>query len=112
MSVLSDKFTRMFGSIELPPPEAIGGLDDFGLLDTMELATTLETVAIDVQIAVIRELCRRQGHPAAGTGPPPPRSYVHTAAPPPTQSAKAAEASSLTQAEQVNWIATASRVCA
>ena len=81
MSVLSDKFTRMFGSIELPPPEAIGGLDDFGLLDTMELATTLETVAIDVQIAVIRELCRRQGRPAAGTGPPPPRPRAVTSTP-------------------------------
>jgi hypothetical protein len=43
----------MFDSIELPPPEAIADLDDFGLLDTMELATTLETVAIDVQVAVI-----------------------------------------------------------
>jgi hypothetical protein len=61
----------MFESIELPPPEAIADLDDFGLLDTMELATTLETVAIDVQVAVIRELCRRQVRPAAGTGPMP-----------------------------------------
>jgi hypothetical protein len=43
----------MFDSIELPPPEAIADLDDFGLLDAMELATTLETVAIDVQVAVI-----------------------------------------------------------
>jgi len=81
MSALSDMFARMFESIELPPPEAIAGLDDFGLLDTMELATTLETVAIDVQIAVIEELCRRQVRQAAGTGPPPQRPRAVTSTP-------------------------------
>ena len=50
----------MFESFELPPPEAVAGLDDLGLLDTMELATVLETMAVDVQVAVIREICRRQ----------------------------------------------------
>ncbi|MFL6084674.1 MAG: hypothetical protein ACJ74F_16060 [Mycobacterium sp.] len=63
----------MFESYELPPPEAVADLDDLGLLDTMELATALETVAIDVQVAVKRELCMRQVRAAAMTRPTPPR---------------------------------------
>lgn len=64
-------FELMFESYELPPPEAVADLDDLGLLDTMELATALETVAIDVQVAVMRELCRRQVRAAAMTRPTP-----------------------------------------
>jgi hypothetical protein len=68
----------MFESYELPPPEAVAGLDDLGLLDTMELATVLETMAVDVQAAVIREICRRQVHETAGTRPTPPRPRALT----------------------------------
>jgi hypothetical protein len=68
----------MFDSFELPPPEAVAGLDDLGLLDTMELATVLETMAVDVQAAVIREICRRQVRGTAGTGPTPPRARALT----------------------------------
>jgi len=62
----------MFESYELPPPEAVAGLDDVGLLDTMELATVLETIAVDVQVAVIREICRRRIGPTARSRPTPP----------------------------------------
>ena len=63
----------MFDS-SLPPPEAVAGLDEVGLLATMELATAPETIAVDVQIAVVREMCRRQSRATAGTRPtPPPR---------------------------------------
>jgi hypothetical protein len=58
----------------LPPLEAVAGLDDIGLIDTMELATVLETLAVDVQVAVIQEICRRQVRGAAGTRPTPPRA--------------------------------------
>jgi hypothetical protein len=68
----------MFDSFELPPPEAVAGLDDLGLLDTMELATVLETMAVDVQAAVIREICRRQVRGTAGTRPTPPRARALT----------------------------------
>jgi hypothetical protein len=68
----------MFDSFELPPPEAVAGLDDTGLLDTMELATVLETIAIDVQLAVIREICRREVRGTAGTRPAPPRARALT----------------------------------
>jgi len=64
----------MFDSFELPPPQAVASLDDMGLLDTMELATVLETIAVDVQVAVIQEICRRQVRGAARTRPTPPRA--------------------------------------
>jgi hypothetical protein len=73
MSVESGSFEHMFDSYELPPPEAVASLDDLGLLDTMEVATVVETLAVDVQAAVIREICRRQVRAAAGTRPTPPR---------------------------------------
>jgi len=63
----------MFDTFELPPPEAVASLDDLGLLDTMELATMLESVAVDVQVAVMRELCRRRVREAAVTRPTSPR---------------------------------------
>jgi hypothetical protein len=74
LSALSDTFESMFESFQLPPPEAVAGLDDLGLLDTMELATVLETMAVDVQVAVIREICSRQVRRSAGTRPTPPRT--------------------------------------
>jgi hypothetical protein len=74
LSALRDTFASMFDSFELPPPEAVAGLDDIGLIDTMELATVLETLAVDVQIAVIQEICRRRVRGAAGTRPTPPRA--------------------------------------
>jgi hypothetical protein len=78
MSVRRDIVARMFESYELPPPEAVGGLDDRGLLGTMELATVLETLAVDVQAAVILELCRRQVRTTAATCPTPPRPRALT----------------------------------
>jgi hypothetical protein len=78
MSALGDTFERMFDSFELPPPEAVAGLDDMGLLDTMELATVLETIAVDVQLAVIEEICMRQVRGTAGTRPKPRRARALT----------------------------------
>jgi hypothetical protein len=78
LSALSDTFGFMFESIELPPPEAVAGLDEHGLLATMELATVLETMAVDVQVAVIREICRRQMRTTAGTRPTPPHQRALT----------------------------------
>ncbi len=74
LSALSDMFVRMFESYELLLPEAVAGLDELGLLNTMELATVLETMAVDVQVAVIQEICRRQVRGAARTRPTPPRA--------------------------------------
>jgi hypothetical protein len=74
LSPLRDTFEYMFDSFELPPPQAVAGLDDIGLMDTMELATVLETMAVDVQVAVIQEICRRQVRGAGGTRPTPPRA--------------------------------------
>jgi hypothetical protein len=71
-------FARMFDSFELLPPGAVAGLDDTGLLDTMELATVLETIAVDVQVAVMREMFRRQVRGTAGTRPTPPRTRALT----------------------------------
>ena len=95
----------MFDSFELPPPQAVTGLDDIGLIDTMELATVLETMAVDVQVAVIQEICRRQIRGAGWDAPDAAtcaRAVVviaFVAPPTTTQGAKAAAASSLTQAE-------------
>jgi hypothetical protein len=69
LSALRDTFASMFDSFELSVPAAVAGLDDIGLIDTMELATVLETLAVDVQIAVIREICRRQVRGATGRTP-------------------------------------------
>ncbi|HEX2285524.1 MAG TPA: hypothetical protein VHI10_12010 [Mycobacterium sp.] len=52
----------MFESFELPPPEAVADLDDLGLLDTMALATMVETAAFEVRTAVISEIYTRQLH--------------------------------------------------
>jgi hypothetical protein len=71
-------FARMFESYELPPLEAVAGLDELVLLNTMELATVLETMAVDVQVAVMRELCRRRVRTSAGTHPTPPHQRALT----------------------------------
>jgi hypothetical protein len=67
-------FARMFDTYELPPPEAVAGLDDLGLLDTMEVATVVETLAVDVQAAVFREIYRRQLRGTTDTRQAAPRS--------------------------------------
>jgi hypothetical protein len=68
----------MFESIELPFPEDVAGLDDVGLLDAMAVATVVETAAIDVRIAAIHEIYRRNMSSTAGTGakPTPPHAAV------------------------------------
>jgi hypothetical protein len=73
LSALSDSLEPMFDSFELPPPEAVAGMDDLGLLDAMEVAAVLETLAVDVQVAVFKEICRRRVRGTAGTHPAPPR---------------------------------------
>jgi hypothetical protein len=50
----------MFESFELPTPEAVADLDDLGLLDTMALATMVETAAFEVRTAAIQEIYTRQ----------------------------------------------------
>ena len=61
----------MFESVELPSPDVIADLDDLELLDAMAVATVVETAAIDVRIAVIEEIYRRQMRATAGTRPQP-----------------------------------------
>jgi hypothetical protein len=41
LSALSDIFEPMFDSFELPPPEAVAGLDELGLLDTKVASPSL-----------------------------------------------------------------------
>jgi hypothetical protein len=57
---VADRVALMFESFELPPPEAVADLDDLGLLDTMALATMVETAAFEVRTAVISEIYTRQ----------------------------------------------------
>jgi hypothetical protein len=63
----------MFESIELPNADVVADLDDVGLLDAMALATVVETAAIDVRVAAIREIYQRGLGAIAGTRPKPPR---------------------------------------
>jgi hypothetical protein len=81
VSVESGNFERMFDSYELPSPAAVASLDDLGLLDTMEVATFVETLAVDVQAAVIREICKRQVRGTAATHPTPPRPRAIASSP-------------------------------
>jgi hypothetical protein len=71
MSALRDMFATMFESFELPTPEAVASLDDVGLLDTMALATVVETAAFEVRSAAIHEIYVRQMR--AATRPTPSR---------------------------------------
>jgi hypothetical protein len=63
----------MFETIELPEAGSVADLDDLGLLDAMALATVVETAAIDVRIAAIREIYRRGLGSVASTRPNPTR---------------------------------------
>jgi len=71
MSGLAVIVANMFETIELPGPETVPDLDDLGLLDAMALATVVETAAIDVRVAAIREIYRRGLRAATGSAPKP-----------------------------------------
>ena len=79
MSVSRSSIASMFETIELPDADVVADLDDLGLLDAMALATVVETAAIDVRVAAIREIYRRGLGSIAGPRPNPPR--LHAARP-------------------------------
>lgn len=60
MSALGYMIEIMFDSIELPTPEMVASLDDVDLLDTMAVATVVETAAFEVRTAVLQEMYTRQ----------------------------------------------------
>ena len=71
MSVVASTVARMFETVELPGPETVPDLDDLGLLDAMAVATLIETAAVDVRVAAIREIYRRGLRATAGPAPKP-----------------------------------------
>ena len=81
MSVNAARVAIMFETIELPGPETVRDLDDLGLLDAMALATVVETAAIDVRLAAIREIYRRGLGVAAGSAPAPSRPSASLGSP-------------------------------
>jgi hypothetical protein len=81
MSVRHISVAGMFETIELPLPDAVINLDDLGLLDAMALATLVETAAIDVRVAAVREIYRRGLGSAAGSAPTPTGPRAASASP-------------------------------
>jgi hypothetical protein len=61
----------MFEAIELPAPETLASLDDLGLVDAVDTATLVESLAMEVRVAAIQEMYTRQLEAVAGTGPTP-----------------------------------------
>jgi hypothetical protein len=68
----------MFESIELPAPATLAALDDLGLVDAVDTATLVESLAMEVRVAAIEEMYARQLGAVAGTGsaPPPPHAAL------------------------------------
>jgi hypothetical protein len=61
----------MFETIELPAPETLASLDDLGLVDAVDTATLVESLAMEVRVAAIQEMYTRQLEAVAGAGPTP-----------------------------------------
>jgi hypothetical protein len=71
----------MFESIELPAPATLAALDDLGLVDAVDTATLVESLAKEVRVAAIEEMYTRQLDAVAGTGSAPPPPHAHAALP-------------------------------
>jgi hypothetical protein len=61
----------MFESLELPSPAMLASLDDLGLVDAVDTATLVESLAMEVRVAAIQEMYTRQLEAVAGAGPTP-----------------------------------------
>ena len=74
-------FAIMFETFELPAPVSLGSFDDLELAAAVDTATLVESLALEVRIAVIQQMYTRQLHTTAGTRPTP--SAPRAALPPP-----------------------------
>jgi hypothetical protein len=66
----------MFESIELPAPATLAALDDLGLVEAVDTATLVESLAMEVRIAAIEEMYTRQLEAVAGTSSAPSRPHA------------------------------------
>jgi hypothetical protein len=66
----------MFESFELPAPATLASLDDLGLVDAVDTATLVESLAMEVRVAAIQEMYTRQLEAVAATGPTPSRPHA------------------------------------
>jgi hypothetical protein len=66
----------MFESIELPQPDDIVELDDAGLVEVMAVATLVESTALEVRLAAMKELYIRRSRGPTRTEPRPPRAQA------------------------------------